>query len=274
MRKSFFIFLIFCLAFLRCTSSVDTIKIYSESMNKVINTVVITPDNYNPDKEQYPVVYLLHGYNSSYSTWIENVPDLEKFADLHNFIIVCPDGGFSSWYFDSPVNEDYKYETHVTREVVDYIDTNYSTIQDRKGRAITGFSMGGHGALYLAFRHQDIFGAAGSQSGGIDIRPFPDSWEISEILGEYEDYPENWEKNTVANMIGLLKPDSLALIIDCGINDFFYPVNKNFHKRLMEINIPHEYIERPGQHDWEYWKISVKSQLLFFNKYFRDRNIY
>ena len=46
--------------------------------------------------------------------------------------------------------------------------------------------MGGHGALWLAIRHQDIFGAAGSTSGGVDIRPFPDNWDMKKQLGEYK----------------------------------------------------------------------------------------
>ena len=272
MVRSIFIFISFWLILSGCTSRVDITGIYSESMNREINAIVITPDNYNPDKVKYPVVYLLHGYSGNFLTWIENVPDLRELVDLYDIIVVCPDGGYSSWYFDSPVDEEYKYDTHVAGEIVDFIDENYSTIQNRKGRAITGHSMGGHGALYLAFRHQDIFGAAGSQSGGVDIRPFPDNWEISEILGEYEDYPDNWEKNTVINMTDLLKSDSLAIIIDCGTDDFFYTVNKNLHNRLTELNIPHEYIERPGGHDWEYWNMSIKDHLIFFNEYFRHSN--
>ena len=43
-------------------------------------------------------------------------------------------------------------------------------------------SMGGHGALWNAIRHSDIFGAAGSMSGGVDIRPFPDNWRKFEAV--------------------------------------------------------------------------------------------
>src|SRR3546814_3321287 len=96
------------------------------------------------------------------------------------------------------------------------MDHHYKTVADRKGRAITGLSMGGHGALYLAFRHQDVFGAAGSMSGGVDIRPFPGNWGLSTRLGTYAEQPENWEKNTIVNLVHLLAPGKLALIIDCG----------------------------------------------------------
>jgi len=87
-------------------------------------------------------------------------------ADRYGAIIVTPDGGVDSWYFDSPVDPTYRYETFVTQELIPYIDKLYKTVADRSGRAIAGLSMGGHGALYLAIRHQELFAAAGSMSGG------------------------------------------------------------------------------------------------------------
>ena len=82
--------------------------------------------------------------------------------------------------------------------------------------------MGGHGALYLAIKHQDVFGAAGVMSGGVDIRPFPDNWDMAKRLGAYSEQPERWEKNTVINMLYLLRPGSLSLIIDCGQKIFSF----------------------------------------------------
>ena len=64
------------------------------------------------------------------------------------------------------------------------MDGHYRTLPSREKRAITGLSMGGHGALWLAIRHQDVFGAAGSTSGGLDIRPFPDNWDMKEQIGQ------------------------------------------------------------------------------------------
>jgi S-formylglutathione hydrolase FrmB len=248
-------------------AKVDTVTTYSAAMKKNIKAVVITPDTYSKDK-QYPVVYLLHGAGDNYSGWIKKAPTFEVTSDLYQQIIVCPDGNSTSWYFDSPVNKAWKYETYVTKELVPFIDEHYQTIKDRKGRAITGLSMGGHGALYLAFRHQDIFGAAGSMSGGVDIRPFPKNWKIEEKLGSYAEYPENWEKNTVTNMLNLLTPNSMALIIDCGTDDFFYKVNVNLHDKLVERNIPHDFIARPGGHTWPYWANAVKYQMLYMSIFF------
>ena len=247
---------------------VDTVQTYSPSMKKNIKAVVITPDSYASAKE-LPVVYLLHGYSGNYADWITKAKGFEKNADLFQMIIVCPDGN-NSWYWDSPMDEKYKYETYVSDELVKWVDAKYKTIKDRTGRAITGLSMGGHGALFLAFKHQDIFGAAGSMSGGVDIRPFPNNWDMAARLGKYAEHPDNWEKNTVTNMLYLLTPNSLALIIDCGTEDFFFKVNENLHAQLLLRNIPHDYISRPGAHNWPYWTNSINYQLLFMNTYFKN----
>jgi Predicted esterase len=246
---------------------VDTVQTTSAAMQKKIKAVVITPEDYSSAKE-LPVVYLLHGYSGDYKDWVTKVKDLVKLVDQYNLIVVCPDGA-NSWYFDSPIDKKSQYETYISSELVSWIDKNYKTIKNRKGRAITGLSMGGHGALYLAFRHQDIFGAAGSMSGGVDIRPFTNNWEIVSWLGKYAENPENWEKNTVVNLLNLLTPNSLALIVDCGTEDFFFQVNKNLHEQLLYRNIPHDYIARPGSHNWNYWSNSIKYQLLFFSDFFQ-----
>jgi len=249
---------------------VDTVSTYSASMKKNIKAVVITPDDF-ANAKALPVVYLLHGYSGNYSDWITKAKGFEKAADLYQIIIVCPDGGYGSWYWDSPINPAFKYETYVSQELVSWVDSKYKTIKDKKGRAITGLSMGGHGALYLALKHQDVFGAAGSMSGGVDIRPFPNNWDMALRLGKYSEHPENWEKYTVINMLNLLQPNSVALIIDCGTEDFFFKVNENLHQQLLYRNIPHDYITRPGVHNWNYWTNSVQYQLLFMSNYFKSQ---
>lgn len=248
-------------------AKVDTVLTYSAAMKKNIKAVVITPDSYAQGKN-LPVVYLLHGAGDSYWGWIKKVPAIQQYADQFQTIIVCPDGNVTSWYFDSPVDQEWKYETYVATELVNWIDKNYKTIRDRKARAITGLSMGGHGALYLSFKHQDVFGAAGSMSGGVDITPFPLNWNIAKRLGDYNTNQQRWKENTIVNMTGLLIPNRLALIIDCGKDDFFYNVNMKLHEQLMYSNIPHDFIIRPGAHTWNYWTNAIKYQLLYFNDFF------
>jgi S-formylglutathione hydrolase FrmB len=249
-------------------SVVDTLQTFSVSMQKNIKSIVITPDNYVSDKE-LPVVYLLHGYGGNYRDWINNAKGFEKAVDQYNIIIVCPDGGVGSWYWDSPIDTTFRYETFISEELVKAVDAKYKTIKNRNGRAITGLSMGGHGALYLAFKHQEVFGATGSMSGGVDIRPFPNNWDIAKRLGTYAEHPEYWEKNTIINMLNLLTPNALAIIIDCGTEDFFYKVNENLHQQLLYRNISHAYFTSSGIHNWSYWQNAIEFQLLFMSKFFK-----
>lgn len=122
--------------------------------------------------------------------WLQ-ITDLRSLSERYRMIFVCPDGE-KSWYWDSPLHAESQFETFISGELPAWIDARYPTIAAREGRAITGLSMGGHGALWNAVRHPDVFGAAGSTSGGVDIRPFPDSWEMKEQLGELKDNPARW----------------------------------------------------------------------------------
>lgn len=245
----------------------DTVSIYSPSMKKDIKAVVVRPNNYRQLKAM-PVVYLLHGYSDDYSGWIKKASGFETLADQYGMIVVCPDAAYSSWYWDSPVDSTFRYATFISTELVQWVDAHYNTIKDRSGRGITGLSMGGHGALYLAFTHQDVFGVAGSMSGGVDIRPFPDNWDMAKRLGSYAANPRRWEEHTVIKLLHLLRPKSLALIIDCGTEDFFYEVNNRLHEQLLYRNIPHDYIVRPGSHNWNYWKNAIQYQLLYMHNFF------
>lgn len=250
-------------------ASVDTIAIFSNAMHKSIKCVVVTPDSYKDKQEHYPVVYILHGHSGNYSDYVKKIPAIVAMADVYQEILVFPDGGFNSWYLDSPVDSTVRFETYVGKEIPSWIDQHYRTKASRRYRAITGLSMGGHGALYLAIRHQDTFGAAGSMSGGVDFRPFPNNWQLAAKLGVYRGHESNWDQNVVVNQLPGLKNDTLSLIIDCGVKDFFIDVNRQLHQRLMEQGISHDYIEREGGHSWDYWSNSIMYQLFYFNRFFK-----
>jgi S-formylglutathione hydrolase FrmB len=254
-------------------ATVDSVIVYSASMHKNVKCIVILPEKYKTDTAHFPVLYLLHGYSGNYRNWIDKAPDLLHTVDVNGYIVVCPDGNYGSWYFDSPMDTTSKYETDVALEIPAYIDAHYRTVTSRKARAIAGLSMGGHGALYLAIKHKDIFGAAGSMSGGVDFRPFPDNWDIKKYLGDYASHKDNWDKNVVIDLIDSLQNGDLKIIFDCGVNDFFIQVNRNLHQKLLDKKIDHDYTERPGEHNWAYWNNSVKYQMLFFHQYFIENKV-
>ena len=186
MKQLFFLLILWLSSFAKA-STVDTILVRSTKMQKEIKVVTIVPDV--AQTKRCPVVYLLHGHGGYYKTWLIIKPNLPELADEKGFIFVCPDGE-ESWYWDSPLHADVQYETFISSELVQYIDAHYPTDARRERRAISGLSMGGHGALWNAIRHPDVFGAAGSMSGGVDIRPFPKSWNMYKQLGERDAHPE------------------------------------------------------------------------------------
>ena len=250
-------------------AEVDTVSIQSSVMDKSIKCVVIKPAGYRDNsQDRYSTVYLLHGYSGNYADWVKKAPGIQSLADHYDLLIICPDGATNSWYFDSPVELSMKYETHIIQEVIPFVDKNYRTLNTKESRAITGLSMGGHGALFLALNHPELFAAAGSMSGGVDLTPFPGNWEIADRLGKYDDQPSVWEQHSVVNRMHLASGKSMAFMIDCGVDDFFLKVNRALHERMLYLNIPHQYIERPGAHNWEYWQEAIQYQLLFFHNTF------
>ena len=250
-------------------AEVDTIAIFSNSMRHTIKTVVIRPAAYAKEKSKhFPVIYLLHGAGGSYSNWIKYVPHIQQLADEYQLMIVCPDGASTSWYFDSPIDSTFRYETFVGTEVPQYIDANYRTIADRKGRAITGLSMGGHGGIFLGFRHADIFSACGSTSGALHVTVITQGYGVEKRLGDTAVNRKYWQDWSVVNVIDHYPKDSLAIIMDCGTEDRVLGMNRMVHEKMLKLKIPHDYIERPGEHNWKYWNTSIDYQMLYFKRYF------
>lgn len=270
MKKVFLFFVVLALAASCLAGTVDTIAIYSNSMHKSMNAVVIKPDSYKKKKNHFPVVYLLHGYSGNYSNWIMKVPALKDHADDFQTIIVCPDGDYSSWYFDSPIDSAFRYETYISTEVVDFIDGHYRTIADKNHRAITGLSMGGHGGLFLGLRHADIFGAAGSMSGGVDLNESKGRFDVNKRIGDTILQQNNWHDLSVLNIVEKYTNTEVKIIFDCGIKDIFIEGNRRLHQKMLQLKIPHEYIERPGEHNWQYWGGAIPVQLFFFCRHFKS----
>lgn len=248
-------------------SRIDTIMIKSEKMSRSVEVVVIVPEK-AINNHPCPTLYLLHGYKGNAHTWLGIKPELPQMADNDGIIIVCPDGE-NSWYWDSPINPNSQFETFISKELVEYIDKNYKTINNRNARAITGLSMGGHGGLWISIRHKDIFGAGGSTSGGVDIRPFPNNWKMKEQLGEISSNQEIWNSHTVINQLDKISNGDLSIIFDCGTGDFFFNVNNNLHAELLKRGISHDYIARPGVHNNQYWNNSIEYQWHYFCKFFK-----
>ena len=96
---------------------------------------------------------------NNFTEWTRYASPISDYSDKYNFIIVCPDGGSTSWYFDSPVDPAMKYETYFSIELVNYVDANYPTIRNRSKKAIAGLNMEGHEleSWKVAFKYQFFF---------------------------------------------------------------------------------------------------------------------
>ncbi|WP_461113741.1 alpha/beta hydrolase [Spirosoma jeollabukense] len=275
-----------CLPAFSFAAKVDSLNIPSAVMQKNLKAVVVTPNSYGKGKTTYPVLYLLHGGSGRFSDWISKTPDkmlLQNLSDQYNLIIVTPEGEPLSGYIDSQFQKDSQFETYITKEVIEKIDNTYRTIRDRKGRVISGLSMGGHGALYLSARHPDLYCAAGSMSGAVDLDR--KNWKIApefekqvaapfeRILGPVSATPDVYAANSVVNMVDKLKANDLKIIIDCGVDDFLIEPNRELHRRLVYNKTPHDYTEHPGGHTWEYWENSLPFHVLFFNKILKANGV-
>lgn len=133
---------------------------------------IYLPPGYETSDERYPVVFALHGWRQDYEQlgmMGSRLNALIEEGEARPMIIVYPDGDnafWGSWYQSSPTIGDY--EGYIASELVDYVDANYRTLADRESRGITGCSMGGDGAIHLAFKYPDVFSVAAPVSGLYD----------------------------------------------------------------------------------------------------------
>jgi S-formylglutathione hydrolase FrmB len=131
---------------------------------------VYLPPSYNtPPARRYPTLYLLHGYLSDIDVYTRGYQGMElaKTMDaligrgaISEMIVVAPSGRngyFGSFYANSPVTGGW--EDFMAGELVKWVDGNYRTIASASGRGVAGHSMGGYGAIMLAMKHPDVFGA-------------------------------------------------------------------------------------------------------------------
>ena len=266
---------------------VDTLAIPSAAMHKTYRAAVVLPASYAKNKKaNYPVLYLLHGAWGHFSDWLSKTPDkqlLHRLADENNLIIVTPEGETFSFYIDSPVKADSQFETYLTKEVIPAIDQAYRTVRDRKGRVITGLSMGGFGSFYLSARHPDLYCAAGSMSGALELSsanrnytPDEVAWRnknLLPILGSEAENPAFFMANSVVNMADQIHKNGLPLIFDCGVDDGLIEINRELHRRLVYNHTPHDYTERPGAHNWAYWQNALPYQVLFLAQVLKQNGV-
>ncbi|WP_267740285.1 alpha/beta hydrolase [Myroides injenensis] len=250
--------------------TVSHINVYSEKMNKEIETIVITPD-YTIDK-QYPAVYILHGYSGNPQRALsKDIPDLIAKSKEYQTIYILPNGNYNSWYVDSPINTNSQYQTFIGKELVKYVDQHYPTITDRNKRGILGWSMGGYGALNIGIYYHDTFSIVGSTCGALDFTKFGESYhnyQVDKVLGPLDNLNKEY---LTFNKVPLMKLAQQNYILDCGSEDIeMIEMNREFHHILTTHHIDHYYTESLGEHNTAYWSKALSNQLALFNNLFNQ----
>jgi len=235
---------------------------------------IYLPDSINSGRT-YPVLYLLHGVGGDYGDWLE-ASHVREQALQHEMIIVLPDGGGFGWYLDSPMDSTSLYESYLVVELIPLVESRFPVASGPAAHAISGLSMGGHGAVALALKHPDLFGAASSLSGILDLTlhaGMGDAWRLDSVLGSYQQFPEQWRRYSCSDLV-LRSAASPALFIDCGREDAFALAdNRQFTRLLDSLSIPHRYEENPGEHTWTYWDERLGEHLQFFTAFFSTARI-
>jgi S-formylglutathione hydrolase FrmB len=211
-------------------------------------------------------------------------------------IVVMVDAGNSSYanWAVSYTGEPLNFEDHVIKDGIGYVDTNYRTISERKGRAINGNSMGANGAITLGLTYPDMFCSIAGNSGGynmdgaravLEAPEIPDQEQPRNIMLEdttmyyldidipgfstMKDRTPKGKIYTSVEQIDRIDPylnvlkipveDLPHIYIDCGTEDFLYEPTKKFMMFLLENKIPFVYGQSNGMHEEDYWgrEISV-----------------
>jgi S-formylglutathione hydrolase FrmB len=138
---------------------------------------VLLPKGYRHHKQRrYPVLYAFPGTSNKASVWLTNIHTRRLTRKLKVIVVIADgtynaDGGgfYTDWVDRTTSRGVANWETFHTQELVSWVDQSYRTVRERSGRAVVGISQGGFGSMSYAARHPELYGAAASFSGAVDI---------------------------------------------------------------------------------------------------------
>lgn len=256
---------------------------YSEALKQEKRFAVYLPPGYASSKQDYPVLYFLHGLFESEQRWEQRgaraiVDSLITAGAIRPMIIAIPEGDNSFWV--NSVDGTAPYEDYILKDFMPFIEKTYRIRVSRAFRVISGVSMGGYGALELAMRHPDLFSAASAHSAILlpapihelppQLRQSFQSQFFEATFGNPVDeaYWSRYNPIDLAQSAGGL--NRVAWYFDCGTEDrfeFFRGATK-LHEILESTGVPHEYHLFPGGHGWEYLRTTLHRSLIFHSQHF------
>jgi S-formylglutathione hydrolase FrmB len=268
-------------------TSVTYGSLQSAALGKELKYAVQLPPSYNTDsKRRYPVLYFLHGMFGNEVEFqrrgvAAKIATLREEGKIGEFIIVAPAGG-NSFYLNS--KNGVRYEDAIIQDLIPHIEKTYRAMGTPAGRAIQGISMGGWGALMLAFKHPEMFSSVTTHCAALfDELPKPTGEDrrskfMAQLIGNiFGDPPDEAYFRTVNPLFiadanaAAIKKSGLKIYFDCGEQDQygFQVSNKAFDERLAKDGIAHEFHLFPGRHGWEYMISVADHSYPFLWKNFR-----
>lgn len=242
--------------------------IHSSRMKREVGYSIFLPPDYETSGRRYPVIYWLHGSGGNESSGVRIAEHLGRAiasGQARRVIMVFPNGGRKTEYRDWP-DQNVLPESMIIHELIPHVDATYRTEASPRGRAIEGMSMGGNGALKLAFKYPEMFSSVVAYAGSYKRLPldgyFPgiaaeqQAWiaKLSQWYSPDDDVFELAKKN--GGRLGHLR---IRFVV--GTKDISMGDAEALHIWLKELGLPHEYEILLGVgHDSEtyYRKVGVR----------------
>ena len=235
---------------------------------------VYLPEGYETSKEDYPVLYLLHGSGDDETGWLTKgcakaiLDSLITNELCQPMIVVMPNG-----YLEQ-TGKYYAKETRLWMEstfeenfsqLIAWTEAHYRTINDKQHRAIAGLSMGGFHTMHTAALLNQSFDYVGIFSAlyvpYMSQHRAERTIEISDLA--LSDKPAY---NQTEALLALQFANAPQLYwIACGVDDFLYQDNVVYRQYLDEKQYPYEYHESAGGHSWKNWMdyLTIFAQRIF-----------
>ena len=239
-----------------CGTQASAESFHSAALGRTMRYRVAVPAS--PRDARFPVVYLLHGHGGAEGDWFARSAAAALATSL-GLVIVTPDGG-DSWYLNTPAE---RWEDYIVQDLTQEVERRWPVRPGRQSRAIAGLSMGGYGAMKIALRHPGRYAMAASMSGALDTtRPnsvFSRGREEDVIAWFGPPDSATRSDNDVYRLAAEARAAELPyLYVDCGVDDPWFGVNREFAAVLKARGLAHEFHEEPGNHDWSYWDRQVR----------------
>jgi S-formylglutathione hydrolase FrmB len=280
-----FIFLLFLSASAWGQARIDCSQLQSRILNQSVRYCVMLPAGYDAaDKahpaKKYPVIYYLHGLGDNEQTLFRSGgfslwQDLREQHKVSDFLMVAPEGR-ASFYVNS-ADKKVLYSDFFLQEFMPSIERKYRVRADRKSRAISGVSMGGYGALRLAFSHPELFGSVSAQSAALAPKSTSPNQSFARFLGAVFGNPfdlAHWKRNDpleLAEKNGV-RLRNLAIYLNCGRDDQygFAKGAKALDELLSAKGIRHEFHLYSGDHSARYFLGHIAETLEFHSRVFEQ----